>query len=295
MNRMSLLKKISVLAAILVCPAVALGDEVASTVDSVASADGTMIYYETAGEGSPVLVFVHCWSCDRSYWNDQIAHFSASHRVVAIDLGGHGQSGLGREDWTMTAYGGDVAAVLSKLDLKQVVLIGHSMGGAVVLEASLQVPDRVRAIIGIDNFQDLTLKYYPAQVEAFLAPFVVNFEATAKTFVASIVGPEADSTVRAFIVEDMASAPPEAAMGSFRSLFGYDFAAALKKLDIPVRTVSSTIRPTNVEKNRTVVPDFQVDFIDNVGHFPMLEKPEMFNRVLARVIGEMTSETETDK
>ncbi|MCP4568643.1 MAG: alpha/beta hydrolase, partial [FCB group bacterium] len=162
-------------------------------------------------------------------------------------------------------------------------------------EASLQVPDRVRAIIGIDNFQDLTLKYYPAQVEAFLEPFKADFGATTKTFVANIVGPETDSAVRAFIVEDMSSAPPEIAMDTFRDLFSYDFAAALKELDIPVRTVSSTIRPTNVEKNRTLVPDFQVDFIEGVGHFPMLEKPEMFDRILARVIDEMTSETDTDK
>jgi len=175
------------------------------------------------------------------------------------------------------------------------VLIGHSMGGAVVLEASLQVPDRVRAIIGIDNFQDLTLKYFPAQVKAFLAPFEADFEGTAKTFVATIVGEQADSAVKAFIVEDMASAPKEVALRSFESLFGYDFAAALKGFNIPIRTVSSTLRPTSVEKNRTLVPGFAVDFIEGVGHFPMLEKPEIFNRTLTRVIKEMTSEPKTEE
>jgi hypothetical protein len=96
------------------------------TIGAVKTPDGVEIRYEVAGSGEPALVFVHGWSCDRSYWRAQVDHFAASHRTVALDLGGHGESSLGREDWTMASFAGDVRAVVEALDLRGVVLVGHS-------------------------------------------------------------------------------------------------------------------------------------------------------------------------
>ena len=95
--------------------------------DVAISPDGVPIYYETQGTGQPALVFVHGWSCDRSYWERQVGHFAHQYQVVAIDLAGHGESGLNRQAWTMPAFGEDVVVVVEKLGLEQVVLIGHSM------------------------------------------------------------------------------------------------------------------------------------------------------------------------
>ena len=128
-------------------PAIAI----APGVDSVASVDGNMIYYEVAGEGSPPLVFVHCWNGNRSYWDAQVKEFSKDHLVVTLDLAGHGQSGKSREKWNMPNYGADVAAVVNKLDLKNAVLIGHSMGGTVIIEAARQLPGKLQALISVDE------------------------------------------------------------------------------------------------------------------------------------------------
>jgi pimeloyl-ACP methyl ester carboxylesterase len=110
------------------------------------SPDGLRIAYEALGSGAPgapALVFVHGWSCDRSYWNGQLDAFSSDYKVVAVDLAGHGESALGRKDWSIAAYGGDVAAVVKKLGLTRVILIGHSMGGDVNAEAARQLRGRV--------------------------------------------------------------------------------------------------------------------------------------------------------
>src|SRR5687767_1979210 len=122
--------------------------DIARTVGTVKAPDGVDIRYEVAGSGEPALVFVHGWSCDRTYWRPQIEHFSKSRRVVTLDLGGHGASSLGRKDWTMEAFAGDVRAVVEGLGLKRVVLVGHSMGGPVSLEAARMMPDRVAAVVG---------------------------------------------------------------------------------------------------------------------------------------------------
>jgi hypothetical protein len=96
---------------------------------TAASSDGVPIRYWATGGGEPALVFVHAWTCDHHVWDAQVAHFAGQHRTVTPDLAGHGASGRGRRDWTVEAFGEDVRAVVEALDLRRVVLVGHSMGG----------------------------------------------------------------------------------------------------------------------------------------------------------------------
>ena len=121
----------------------------------VPSKDGTPISYEIYGLGEPSLVFVHGWSCDARYWRAQLSHFSKNHRVVVLDLAGHGHSGLTRMRYTMKAFGEDVQAVTEATNSQKVILIGHSMGGLVSLEAARLLPQRVIGVIGIDTISDV--------------------------------------------------------------------------------------------------------------------------------------------
>src|SRR6185295_3656082 len=95
----------------------------------VPAKDGVPIHYFVQGKGEPALVFVHCWSCDRHLWDNQVPVFAKNHRVVTLDLPGHGESGQGRKNWSIESYGDDVSTVVTKLNLKRVLLIGSSMGG----------------------------------------------------------------------------------------------------------------------------------------------------------------------
>jgi pimeloyl-ACP methyl ester carboxylesterase len=92
-------------------------------------AGGVPIAYDSAGSGDTTLIFVHGWSCDRSYWREQMPAFSGEYRVVAVDLGGHGASPADREDWSIESFGQDAAAVAAAAGADRIVLIGHSMGG----------------------------------------------------------------------------------------------------------------------------------------------------------------------
>jgi pimeloyl-ACP methyl ester carboxylesterase len=126
----------------------------------VASSDGVPIGYEVHGSGTPALVFVHGWSCDRSYWRGQVDAFAARHRVVTVDLAGHGASGAGRSAWTMPAFGEDVVAVVAELGLDDLVLddlvlVGHSMGGDVIVETALRLPGQVLGLVWVDTYATL--------------------------------------------------------------------------------------------------------------------------------------------
>src|SRR5688572_22498047 len=97
------------------------------------SADGTDIRFEVTGVGEPTLALVHGWALDRHLWDGQVSGLAARHRVITLDLPGHGESGQ-RPSWSIAAYGQDVKAVVEAVGAKQVVLVGHSMGGLVILE-----------------------------------------------------------------------------------------------------------------------------------------------------------------
>jgi len=255
--------------------------------DTAYSLDNVPIVYEKAGNGEQVLVFVHGWSCDKSYWTNQFEYFAKNYTVIAIDLAGHGESGINRKDWTIENYGKDVKAVVEKENISNVILIGHSMGGAVVLSAAQQLGDKVKALIGIDTFHDIELKYSDEQLNEFYSPFDKDFVNTTKEFVKGMFPENADSNLVEMISGDMSSAPPEIALASFRYLFKFDEAKNFDKVNLPIRFLNSDGYPTNTESAKRHIKDFDIKVMKGVGHFLMNERPEEFNQLLEETIEEL--------
>ena len=254
---------------------------------SVTSSDGVSISYQTAGEGPVSLVFVHGWLCDRSYWSEQLDHFAAANRVVALDLAGHGDSGLNRDEWTMAAFGEDVAAVVNELELEQVVLVGHSMGAAVIVEAARRAADRVIGLVVVDNFQDLDAPITPAQVEDIIAPFIEDFRESTRDIVATMFVPASDPVLVKQIVEDMSSAPAHVGIGAARNLFlwyGQHDDEALRAVHVPIRAINSDQNPTDLEVAARY--GIEVTLMTGVGHFVMMEDPETFNSLLSEAVAD---------
>ena len=218
-------------------------------IDSVSSADGVMIHYEVVGEGEPALVFVHGWNCDRGYWKDQVGEFSKTYQVVTVDLGGHGESGLGREDWTMAAFGADVASVVNKVNPNKVVLVGHSMGGKVKLEAARQLSGRVIGVIGVDCFKEFGAGFSTEQVTEIAKPFRADFAASVDGFVRDMFLKDADSALVNWVVADISAAPQEVAMSAFENYFRTDVQAILRDVRVPIRAINSDMTPTAIEDN----------------------------------------------
>ena len=96
-------------------------------------------------------MFVHGFGCTHEDWRLQAEHFGKTNDVVACDLRGHGQTPGRPEECTIEHYGGDVAALISHLNLQKAVLVGHSMGCRVVLEANRINPEPIAGIVLIDG------------------------------------------------------------------------------------------------------------------------------------------------
>jgi pimeloyl-ACP methyl ester carboxylesterase len=246
----------------------------------VNSFDGVTITYDAAGTGDTALVFVHGWALNRSYWKDQMDEFDDSYRVVAIDLGGHGGSGLNRTEWTTEAFAADVAAVCDQLGLQNIVLVGHSMGGAINIEAARLLSGRVLLLVGADTYQSFGPPPAPDRLEQFLQPLRENFAQRAAAFVNSMIPPTASDSLRQRIMADAAAADPQMAIPAIENVINYDPRPALAELNLPIWCVNTTNYPTDTLNNRQFVASFEVKYMTGVGHYLFIEDPVNFNNLL---------------
>ena len=109
---------------------------------------GIRLAYDDRGAGEPIIVFVHGWTCNRSFFAPQAEYFARRHRVVSVDLRGHGESDKPYEPYPIGAYGRHVR--IGRLGLGKVVAVGHSMGGLTVLQLAASHPDCVAAMVMVE-------------------------------------------------------------------------------------------------------------------------------------------------
>ena len=256
--------------------------------DVAHSADGIPVRFETDGSGTPALVFAHGWSCDRRYWRRQLRHFADRCQVVAVDLAGHGKSGVGRRAWTMSAFGDDVVAVVKRLDLASAVLIGHSMGGDVVVDAALKLRELVAGLVWVDVYSTLGEPRTQNELQEFLAPFREDFVTATRNFVRRMFVAGSDPALADWVATDMSAAPPEIALDALEHAVGNDRAilAGLRELSAPVVAINPDYRPTDVEALRR--HGVTTVLMPGVGHFLMMEDPDTFNRLLGEVVEQLT-------
>ncbi|HSE23717.1 MAG TPA: alpha/beta hydrolase [Pyrinomonadaceae bacterium] len=263
----------------------------ADKTSTVAASDGVPIHYSVQGKGEPALVFIHCWACDSKLWENQVPVFAKHYRVVTIDLPGHGESGQDRKNWSVEGFAEDVNTVITKLKLKRVVLIGSSMGGPIAVEAARRMPDRVVGIVPVDTLQNVENKLPPQQ----LAEVMKQLRADYKTAVTGLLNQfffsaNTPVAVKNRIISEVTSRPPELAVRILEGIVAYDAAPALGKIKVPIRAINSDLNPTNLEVNRKYAPQFDAAIIKGTGHYPMLEAPEQFNELLAKVLRDLPAQ-----
>jgi pimeloyl-ACP methyl ester carboxylesterase len=148
----------------------------------VNSFDGNKLRYRLEGEGETCLVFMPGLTCPLESWNYQRS-FSTKYQTLYVEYAGHGKSGKDRKIWSMIAYAKDVLAIIEPLDLTNMILIGHSMGGSVMLELTKLIPDKIIGLIGVDTL--FNSPYYssadPDKIDEFMEELNIS-EETMKSF-----------------------------------------------------------------------------------------------------------------
>ncbi|MCT2407472.1 alpha/beta hydrolase [Chryseobacterium antibioticum] len=252
------------------------------------SSDGQNIHYKENGQGSTSILFVHGWLGNAEWWNSQQEYFKEKYQIVQMSLAGHGKSDASRKEWSSELYAEDIKAVADQIDSPEIILVGHSMSGAYVLEASLKIP-KVKALILIDTIKDLDETFTDEQAEEYL---FVHYRNDFKNAVEHILpqylfAEKTPSDVREQLQNEFLQNTSQTAIDLLRPLYKTDFREAASKVQVPVRAINSDNFPTNADNNRKYLKDYNYVEIAGTGHYPMLENPEKFNQLLEQTIKEL--------
>jgi pimeloyl-ACP methyl ester carboxylesterase len=256
-------------------------DHVPSSVDRVT------IAFEDRGTGPTTLVFIHGLSGDRSDFDAQMLFFEASHRVVGIDLPGSGESGRDRTEWTMASFGRDVFDVVDHLGLADLVLIGHSFGGDVTVEAAKLLGDRARALVWISSHKTLDVKS-DAEIEEWLAPFTTGFAAAMNDLTRRNFGPNADPDQVDTVAAKAMATDPDRTIGVLNAYLYNEPALlhGLTEISAPVFAINPGFKPSDRASLNAHGIDLTV--VEDVGHFVMMEDPDSFNQSLSNILARVT-------
>jgi len=259
---------------------------------------GSRLFYERTGVGSPPLLFVHGFACGQDDWRYQVEHFSRSNLTVACDLRGHGNSGTGHGECTIEALGDDIGRLLKSLNLPPAVLIGHSMGCRVVLQAYRTMPEVVSGLILVDGSRLATGSRPEVEKKARQTMKKTGYADWARRAFDNMSTAGSDASLRASIIKRALALSEQVGIPLFTSLCGWDAGemdSALVQIRVPLLLIQSTTVNANMERVslqprdttpwlelvRSHVPGAQIEIISGTGHFPMLEAPEEVNQRIA--------------
>jgi pimeloyl-ACP methyl ester carboxylesterase len=253
------------------------------------SVDGVSVAYEDRGTGAPALVFIHGLTGDHSDFEAQMSFFEVSNRVVGIDLPGSGVSGRDRSEWTMAAFGRDVVDVVGHLGLDDLMLIGHSFGGDVTVEAAKRLHDRVRALVWVSSYRSLGGVKPEGEREQWLAPFSTNFVDAMDDLTRRNFGPNADPVQVDEVAARARAADPTRAIDVLAAKLYNEPALleGLSKIDAPVFAINPVFKPNDQPSFDTY--NIELTVINDVGHFVMMEDPDRFNHALSLIVTRLTA------
>ena len=256
-----------------------------------AKVNNATIAYNQYGNGDTTLLFVHGWCINKEYWNEQTKYFSDKYKVVALDLPGFGASDKDRTEWTFEKYTDDINEFIKAENLKNVILIGHSMSGDILLLMDTKYPGSVIGIVGIDNLKKPGVKLSEEEnkgIEGFFAMMDSSFSGTVEMYTKqNLFPPSADTSIVDRVVKDFKSNDSVIAIKVLRSLID----VSQKERDM-MQQLTHTLYLVNSDTDTTHIDSLkkyckasaEVVYVHGTGHYPMIEKPAEFNAALEKVI-----------
>lgn len=264
-------------------------------------ADKVSMSYRHEGSGRYNIILLHGWCINNDFWEEQISFLSSSYNVYAPDLPGFGDSKAERDNWTMEEFALDVLDFIRTLELKNIILIGHSMSGGIMADVVIKSSGEIIGMIGVDNFKSVGSKLTDDenyQIERFIERLHKDYKNTVKAYSETFLFvPSTSEKVRERVKDEFAETDPAISISSFRNLMAFSdkLGELLEMLPLKLFLINSDATPTDEksleEKSKN---GYEVLYIHDTGHYPMIEKPQDFNRLLNDAVCTIVSSVEND-
>jgi pimeloyl-ACP methyl ester carboxylesterase len=245
-----------------------------------------VVHYETVGRGKPVIL-LHGWLGSWGCWLGTMEALSSRYRAYALDFWGFGESDKRRESYNVVDFVALADQFMERLGIQSAPVIGHSMGGTVALNLTLDRPNRVEKVAVVGSPIDgrslnvfLKLAGYP-----WVAFLVWNSPALLRMGIKLLAPWIAANWSEWYklLMRDLSKMTLESFLWSINSLHYTNLQPRLGRLRVPVLGVygngDKIVNPRQAELLRAI-PSARVEMLSGSRHFPMLDEPERFNSIL---------------
>jgi pimeloyl-ACP methyl ester carboxylesterase len=218
------------------------------------------------------IVFIHGAGGNHKVWTYQVKYFKNS---IAINLPGH-DGGEGRR--SIDEYVEYVRDFLDRNGLRNVVLVGHSMGGAIAQKFALKYSEYLRAIVLVCT--GARLRVLPKIFELIRD----NYPKAVELIVNMAVSRNASQTIKSQVAEELLKANPKVVYGDFEACDKFDMMDQVSNIRVKTLIICGSddlLTPVKYSKYlNDKIPGSILKIIEGSGHMVMIEKPEEFNSIL---------------
>lgn len=256
--------------------------------------DGTRLHYWQAGEGKTLLM-IHGWTQSAAAFKYNISKLSEKYKVIAVDLRGHGESDKPTHGYRLSRFAKDIHDLILGLDLKDVTILGWSMGCSVIWSYwDLFGSERLSKIILVDEpgwllkteENDLGLWSYDellANVEAINADKVAYTKALIDGLLTKKM-PEEDVQ---FLIAENLKMPAEYTARLAIIHWFLDWRDIIPTISLPTMIIGGKKSFVNWHSqvwNNEMIPGSKLELFEDRGHLMFFEEPEKFNKIVSDFI-----------
>lgn len=251
--------------------------------------EGVSIHYESYGTGKP-LVLLHPVTANRYFWIHQVFSLAQTHQVIVLDHRGHGLSSRPAAGYSVPAMTADLLAVLGHAKVERATLVGNSIGGMIAVQAALDAPARVSALVVVSSATGLAPLVPPEVRTAYQERFEATFAFVMKGAISARTRrerPEVQAFLSALsqVRENFVPAVLQACVADPQGVFDWDQSERLGELRVPSLILAGAEdQMVPIEATRALaeaIPGARFELVPEVGHYQPLERPVEFNERLA--------------
>jgi pimeloyl-ACP methyl ester carboxylesterase len=247
--------------------------------------EGVALAYKDINRDASPMLFVHGWGCDHTALAPQAEYFSRSHRVVSVDLRGHGRSDAPQQDYTMSGFADDLAWLCAELGLTKPIVVGHSMGGSVALELAARYPEIPASIVLIDSVilpNRSFLDTLQPVVDGLQGP---DYQAVYQEALLSLCLTTDDELRKAQLIASLPKAPQHVLRSAFANhVTDYDVTPAAACCRVPVAYIGAANSMADLIQFRNLTPHLLTAQTLGSGHFSPLFVPDQINAMLSTFV-----------
>lgn len=247
--------------------------------------NGIKMYYETTGEGPPV-VFLHGLGSSTRDWEFQLGFFSKDHQMITVDTRGHGRSEKPKGPYSVPLFASDIAALIRALAVGPVDVVGISMGGMIAFQLALDAPELVRRVVIVNSFPELiarTLKDRLMFLQRFIIVRFIGLRKMGQVLAERLLPKPEHAELRQIFEDRWAENDLQAYQASMNALNGWSVKDRLGEIKCPVLVMTGDHDYTTVESKAEyakLIPNAELVVMEDSRHATPVEHPDAFNNVV---------------